>query len=102
MLARVPLDRSHCRQRNPIKTCTGLLGEHACGGWDLFSSTTIDIDQEKKVDLGVLRGVECHGRVPEISFPRDCGVCVKEVSGSRSPLEIDASGTQENESPPSI
>ena len=64
--------------------------------WDpgVFSRGVIDVVQRRRVDLEVLEVADHHGRVPEISFPRECGVCVKEVTASRSPLEIDAPGTQ--------
>ena len=42
-----------------------------------FSRGSIDIDHEKKVDLGVLRGADHDGHVPVSPFSTVDGVCVK-------------------------
>ena len=61
--------RSACR--------TGLLREEP-GGWCAPKTRgSIDIDHEKKVDLGVLRGADHDRRVPVSPFSTVDGVCVK-------------------------
>ena len=70
-----------------MKDRTGLLG----GGprWRtavvrrVFSRAGIDVEHKKKVDLGVLRGAECHGHVPAPPFSTVDRVCVKQVSSLR-------------------
>ena len=62
---------------------TGLLGEAPGGGWPVFSSAGIDVEPQKKVDLGVLRGADCNGRMPVSPFSSVDGVCVKAASSSR-------------------
>ena len=56
---------------------TSLLRE-ALGGWCAPKTRgSIDIDHEKKVDLGVLRGADHDGHVPVSPFSTVDGVCVK-------------------------
>ena len=56
---------------------TGLLREEP-GGWCAPKTRgSIDIDHEKKVDLGVLRGADHDGRVLVSPFSTLDGVCVK-------------------------
>ena len=62
---------------------TGLLEEPPSGVWRVFSSAGIDVEHKKKVDLGVLRGAECHGHVPAPPFSTVDRVCVKQVSSLR-------------------
>jgi hypothetical protein len=59
---------------------TGLLGEDRGGVRRVFSSAGIDVEHQKKVDLGVLRGAECHGHVLVPPFSTVDRVCVKRVS----------------------
>ena len=47
---------------------TGLLGEAPGGVWRVFSRAGINVEHKKKVDLGVLRGAECHGCVLQSPF----------------------------------
>ena len=47
---------------------TGLLGEPRGGVWHVFSGRGIDVEHEKKVDLGVLGGADCHGLVRKAPF----------------------------------
>ena len=47
---------------------TGLLGEPRGGVWHIFSGRGIDVEHEKKVDLGVLGGADCHGLDRKASF----------------------------------
>jgi hypothetical protein len=56
---------------------TSLLREEPDDKCPPFSGTTIDIDDEKKVDLGVLRGADHDGRVPVSPFSTVYGVYVK-------------------------
>ena len=49
-------------------TYTGLLGEPRGGVWHVFSGAGIDVEHEKKVDLGVLGGADCHGLDRKASF----------------------------------
>ena len=49
----------------------------------LFSNAGIDVEKEKKVDLGVLRGADHDGRGPVSQFPTVDGVYVNRVSSSR-------------------
>ena len=62
---------------------TGLLGEAPGAVWRVFSRAGIDVEHKKKVDLGVLRGAECHGHVPAPPFSTVDRVCVKQVSSLR-------------------
>ena len=56
---------------------TSLLREEP-GGWCTTKPRgSIDIDHEKKVDLGVLRGADHDGHVPVSPFSTVDGVCVK-------------------------
>ena len=64
-------------------TSTGLLGEAPGGVRRVFSGAGINVEHEKKVDLGVLRGAECHGKVPVPPFSTVDRVCVKRVSNLR-------------------
>ena len=60
-----------------MRTCTSLLREEP-GGWCAPKTRgSIDIDHEKKVDLGVLRGADHDRRVPVSPFSTVDGVCVK-------------------------
>ena len=43
----------------------------------MFSGTTIEVDHQKKVDLGVLRGADHDGRHLVSPFSTVDGVCVK-------------------------
>ena len=36
--------------------------------WHVFSGRGIDVEHEKKVDLGVLGGADCHGLVRKAPF----------------------------------
>ena len=56
---------------------TGLLGEARSGVRHLFSNVGIDVEKEKKVVLGVLRGADHDGRVLVSPFSTVDGVCVK-------------------------
>ena len=47
---------------------TGLLGEALGGVWRAFSGAGIDVEHEKKVDLGVLGVAGCHERVQVSPF----------------------------------
>ena len=47
---------------------TGLLGEPRGGVWHVFSGRGIDVEHEKKVDLGFLGGADCHGLVRKAPF----------------------------------
>ena len=58
-------------------------GEPRGGVWHVFSGAGIDVEHEKKVDLGVLRGADCHGLVAEAPFSMADGVYVKSTSSSR-------------------
>jgi hypothetical protein len=49
-------------------TYTGLLGEPRGGVWHVFSGRGIDVEHEKKVDLGFLGGADCHGLVRKAPF----------------------------------
>ena len=50
---------------------TSLLREEP-GGWCApKAGATIEVGHEKKVDLGVLRGADHDGRVPESPFTTD-------------------------------
>jgi hypothetical protein len=64
-----------------VYTCkqasTRLLREEPDDKAPPFSGATIDIDHEKKVDLGVLRGADHDGRVPVSPFSTVDGVYVK-------------------------
>ena len=62
---------------------TGLLGEPRGGVWHVFSGRGIDVEHEKKVDLGVLGDADCHGLVPGAPFSMVGGVYVKSTSSSR-------------------
>ena len=57
--------------------CTGLLGEPRGGVWHVFSGAGIDVEHEKKVDLGVWGDADCHGLVPGVPFSMVGGVYVK-------------------------
>ena len=73
------LDRvvSHPEAGCESKGRTGLLREEP-GGWCAPKTRgSIDIDHEKKVDLGVLRGADHDRRVPVSPFSTVDGVCVK-------------------------
>ena len=69
------ISTEHLRQNVP--NVTGLLEEPPSGVWRVFSSAGIDVEHKKKVDLGVLRGAECHGHVPAPPFSTVDRVCVK-------------------------
>ena len=59
------------------RASTSLLRE-ALGGWCAPKTRgSIDIDHEKKVDLGVLRGADHDGHVQVSPFSTVDGVCVK-------------------------
>ena len=62
---------------------TGLLGEDPGGVWAVKRGSTIDIEHEKKVDLGVLRGADHDGLVSKSPFSMVDGVCVTQVPSSR-------------------
>ena len=62
---------------------TGLLGEDPGGVWAVKLGSTIDIEHEKKVDLGVLRGADHDGLVRKAPFSIVDGFYVKFTSGSR-------------------
>ena len=51
--------------------------------WHVFSGRGIDVEHEKKVDLGVLGDADCHGLVAEAPFSMVGGVYVKSTSSSR-------------------
>ena len=56
---------------------TGLLPE-APGGWSRTNTgANIDVDQEKKVDLGVLRDADHDGRVQKLPLSTVDGVGLK-------------------------
>ena len=56
---------------------TGLLPE-APGGWSRTNTgAKIDVDQEKKVDLGVLRDADHDGRVQKLPLSTVDGVALK-------------------------
>ena len=56
---------------------TSLLREEP-GGWCApKAGATIEVGHEKKVDLGVLRGADHDGRVPESPFTTVDRVCVE-------------------------
>ena len=60
-----------------FRRLTSLLREEP-GGWCAPKTRgSIDIDHEKKVDLGVLRGADHDGHVPVSPFSTVDGVCVK-------------------------
>ena len=57
--------------------CTGLLPQEA-GGWSRTNTrANIDVDQEKKVDLGVLRDADHDGRVQKLPLSTVDGVGLK-------------------------
>ena len=62
---------------------TGLLGEAPGGVRRGFSGAGINVEHEKKVDLGVLRGADHDGRVLVSPFSTVDGVCFDGVSSSR-------------------
>ena len=53
------------------------------GVWHVFSGRGIDVEHEKKVDLGVWGDADCHGLVAEAPFTMVGGVDVKSTSSSR-------------------
>ena len=60
-----------------------VLGEPRGGVWHVFSGAGIDVEHEKKVDLGVLGGADCHGLVADAPFPIVDGLYVKFTSSPR-------------------
>ena len=61
----------------PTGLGTGLLGEAPGAVWRVFSRAGINVEHEKKVDLGVLRGADHDGRVLVSPFSTVDGVGVK-------------------------
>ena len=56
----------------------GSLLREEPGGWCApKAGATIEVGHEKKVDLGVLRGADHDGRVPESPFTTVDRVCVE-------------------------
>ena len=63
--------------RRTMPARTSLLREEP-GGWCApKAGATIEVGHEKKVDLGVLRGADHDGRVPESPFTTVDRVCVE-------------------------
>jgi hypothetical protein len=51
--------------------------------WHVFSGRVIEVEHEKKVDLGVLGDADCHGLGPGAPFSMFGGVYVKSTSNLR-------------------
>ena len=61
----------------PRHDCTSLPPHETDGCCPPFSRVGINVDHEKKVDLGVLRGADHDGRDLVLLFSTVDGACVK-------------------------